>query len=725
MRYYWAFILALLLLPIGSLQALSSDTISLQSLALRRVDSITQLNNVVVSGQSKKRLRLEPIAAVKLDPSYLHRHLSYAWVNTLATLPGVQAMSIGSGFGKPIIRGLGFNRVAYVEGDIKQEGQQWGADHGLEVDAFENSPVTVIKGPRSLLYGSDALGGVIVSSLPLFPINRGVYGEFSSLFSSVNGSLGASLLVGYSTPRQHFRLRYSEQHYGDLRVNADSITYLTIQIPIPKQRMKNTAGYNRAVKASYTIKEGGYNGFFQVSNLFEKVGFFPGAHGIPNLSRLKDDGKRYNIELPYSKVNHLKLYTRQNLLFCEQWAATLSLAYQQNHRSEWSLFHTHYATQQAPKVDPDKELELRLHSATARGEVTYYGIDRLKLTAVSEAIYKQQTIGGYGFLIPEYWQYSLGAGILAEYNVTPKLKCEGGIRYDGGRILAQESRDPYLKDYLKENGFDASIIEENSLRSKGIDRAFGSFSGSLGGAYELSEKHFFKAGVGMGFRFPGINELASNGVHHGSFRHERGDHELAPERALQLNFSYSLQTPRFECTLTAFHHYFFNYIYATPTGQWSVLPHSGQLFEFRQNRALLFGGEAELKWQWTKQLSYEANVDYVYTYNIDLDSPLPLSPPLRVRQTICYKPNRMELALTHLLIGDSNRIVPGEEPTAGTQLLSLYAAYEIPLRTAAIQLSLSASNLLNTTYYNHLSFYRRIGLPEEGRNYTITLKVTF
>lgn len=721
------FIVGLLLVAMNctSLFATTSDSLRTTSPVGGDSDSIVKLGEVVVSTQNKKRLQLKPIPAIELDASYLHRHLSYSWVNTLANLPGVRAMNIGGGFGKPMIRGLSFNRVAYVEGDLKQEGQQWGEDHGLEVDAFENCPVTVIKGPRSLLYGSDALGGVVVSSLPTFPLKTGFYGEFSALSSTINGSFGGSILANYSTPNYHLRLRYSEQHYGDLRVNTDSITYLTVKIPIYNRRMKNTAGINRALKASFSTKIGAYNGFFQVSDLYEKEGFFPGAHGIPNLSRLQNDGKRYDIDLPFSKVNHFKLYARNSYLFSDSWAATLSLAYQQNRRSEWSLFHTHYTSQKAPERDPNKELALNLHATTVRGEVTCYSIKQMKITAVSDFAYKWQDVGGYGFLIPAYRQHNGGIGVLAEYNASPDIKWEGGIRYDHGGINATESIDKYLESYLKENGFSPEIISENRVRSKGIARSFGSFSGSIGGAYKIGEYHHLKFDLGMGFRFPGINELASNGVHHGSFRHERGDISLSPERAIQLSTSYSLLLPKIEFSIQGFYHYFFNYIYATPTGKWSVLPHSGQLYEFRQNKALLFGGEAEIKWHWTEAIRYENAIDYVYTYNVDLDSPLPFSPPLRMRQTICYKDKHTELALSHQLIGPALRIVPGEEKTPGAQLVDAYASYELPLQGVSILLSLSVNNILNKRYYDHLSFYRKIGLPEAGRNCNITMKVTF
>ena len=114
----------------------------------------------------------------------------------MENIPGVQAMDIGSGFSKPMIRGMGFNRIAVLENGIKQEGQQWGADHGLELDAFNIGAVNVLKGPSSLLYGSDAMGGVIDVVPSAVPVDNRVFGDVTLLGKSVNGTIGGSLMLG-------------------------------------------------------------------------------------------------------------------------------------------------------------------------------------------------------------------------------------------------------------------------------------------------------------------------------------------------------------------------------------------------------------------------------------------------------------------------------------------------------------------------------------------------
>ena len=154
------------------------------------------------------------------DRDFLRKHFTGNFMQAMENIPGVQAMDIGSGFSKPMIRGMGFNRVAVLENGIKQEGQQWGADHGLELDAFNVDAVNVMKGPASLLYGSDAMGGVIDIAPVQVPAENMLFGDVTLLGKSVNETIGASLMLGIKRNAWYTRLRYSEQRFGDYRIPA-------------------------------------------------------------------------------------------------------------------------------------------------------------------------------------------------------------------------------------------------------------------------------------------------------------------------------------------------------------------------------------------------------------------------------------------------------------------------------------------------------------------------
>lgn len=294
------------LLPLILFAARSADARSEAPDSMRHV----ALSEVVVS-ESYHRQQ-QKTTALTLDvvrKDFLHRHFTGNLVQTMEKIPGVRSMDIGAGFSKPAIRGLGFNRIAVSENGIKQEGQQWGSDHGLEIDAFNVEEVRVRKGPSSLIFGSDAMGGVIEIVPAAWPSADQFFGEVVVLGKSLNGTLGGSLMLGLRKGAWLVKARLSEQHYGDYRVPTDTIVYLTRKIPVYGRRLKNTAGMERNASFFGGYRKHRYRMNVTVSNAFQKMGFFPGAHGAPDLSRLQDDGNSRDIALPYSLVNHFKVMT--------------------------------------------------------------------------------------------------------------------------------------------------------------------------------------------------------------------------------------------------------------------------------------------------------------------------------------------------------------------------------------------------------------------------------
>ena len=177
-----------------------------------------------------------------------------------------------------------------------------------------------------------------------------------------------------------------------------------------------------------------------MSNVFQKTGFFPGAHGIPDVSRLQDDGDSRNIELPYSQVNHLKVSTRQSLLY-DKWALTWDIGFQKNHREEWSRFHTHYYAQPVPDKDPDKELAFTLNTYSSAVKLKLFASAVWQHTAGWDVQYQRNTIAGYSFLLPAYRRFTTGAFWMTTYRPGPTLSFSGGLRYDYGKIDASAYTD--------------------------------------------------------------------------------------------------------------------------------------------------------------------------------------------------------------------------------------------------------------------------------------------
>lgn len=694
----------------------------------QKSDSIKSmlLPDVVVTETYQQRQAKKSTLTVDVaDQDFLRKHFTGNFMQAMENIPGVQAMDIGSGFSKPMIRGMGFNRIAVLENGIKQEGQQWGADHGLELDAFNIGAVNVLKGPSSLLYGSDAMGGVIDVVPPAVPVDNRVFGDVTLLGKSVNGTVGGSLMLGIKKNAWYSHIRYSEQHFGDYHIPTDSIVYLTQRIPIYGRKLKNTAGIERNIGLFTQYQRRAYRANFSVSNVYQKTGFFPGAHGIPDASRVEDDGDSRNIELPYSKVNHLKVTIHQQYAW-EKLILSGDLGFQNNHREEWSAFHTHYGSQPAPEKDPDKELAFNLNTFSASVKARFIGSSSWEHTLGWDGQHQRNDIAGYSFLLPEYHRSTTGMLWLTTYRPNNVLSVSGGARYDYGYINISSHEDVYLADYLQKQGYTQEQIDLYKWNSHQVKKHYGDYSLSLGLVWTPSDKHLVKVNIGRSFRLPGANELAANGVHHGTFRHEQGDANLKSEQGWQLDASYHLKYRRISFSVSPFVSWFSNYIFLRPTGEWSVLPHAGQIYRYTGAEALFAGTEATVDVDFLRNFNYRISVEYVYTYNCDEHIPLSFSPPPVMRNTLTWQKNRYMLYAEWQSIARQNRVDRNEDRTAGANLFHLGGSLNIPIGgNNEIEITLTARNIFNTRYYNHLSFYRKVEIPEPGRNFQILIKVPF
>ena len=694
----------------------------------QKSDSIKSLllpDVVVTESYQQRQAKKSALAVDVVDQDFLRKHFTGNFMQAMENIPGVQAMDIGSGFSKPMIRGMGFNRIAVLENGIKQEGQQWGADHGLELDAFNIGTVNVLKGPSSLLYGSDAMGGVIDITSPPVPSVDMLFGDVTLLGKSVNGTLGGSFMLGIKKSFWYAQVRYSEQHFGDYRIPTDTIVYLTQKMPVYGRKLKNTAGIERNIGFFAQYQRQRYKANYSVSNVYQKTGFFPGAHGIPDVSRVEDDGDSRNMELPYSKVNHLKVTTLQQYAW-EKLVLSGDFGFQNNHREEWSVFHTHYGSQPVPEKDPDKELAFNLNTLSASVKVRFIGSSSWEHALGWDGQHQRNDISGYSFLLPEYYRSTTGLLWLTTYKPNNVISVSGGMRYDYGYIHISSHEDAYLADYLRKQGYDEEQVEHYKWNSHAVKKKFGDYSFSLGLVWTPSERHMVKANVGRSFRLPGANELAANGVHHGTFRHEQGDANLKSEQGWQMDASYNLRYNGFSISVSPFVSWFSNYIFLRPTGEWSVLPHAGQIYRYTGAEVLFAGTEATIDIHFLRSFNYRISGEYVYTYNCDEHIPLSFSPPFSMRNTLTWQRKQVMLYAEWQSIARQNRVDRNEDRTPGANLFHLGGSLNIPIRgNQAIEITLTARNIFNTRYYNHLSFYRKVEIPEPGRNLQLLIKIPF
>ena len=670
-----------------------------------------------------------------VSTEFMMQNLNGTFIKSLERLPGVNSMDIGANASKPVIRGMGFNRVVVSENGIKQEGQQWGADHGLEIDPFNIETAEIVKGASGIEYGSDAIGGYININNNLIPEEHSFSGTASLLGKSVNGTIGASAYLQGRGENNYFKGRISALDFGDYRVPTDEIVYLNRRIPVYNQRLKNTAGkeYDAYLQWGYLGKT--YKTSLTLSNVYQKSGFFPGAHGVPDIDRVQHDGSYRNIDYPHQLANHSKVLSNSKF-FLSSGVLLVDLAYQYNLRQEHSLFHTHYANQPAPEKDPNLEFDFRLSTYTVNAKYRVTALNNHKVEFGIQNQYRTNTSAGYNFLLPEYNSYALGLFVKDEYQLSDKLTFEAGLRYDASNLHTEAYFDPILYDYFISGGMSADEANFYAQRSSQLNNNYGDISWLLGMVYQPNEQWIARFNIGKAFRMPTAIELASNGVHHGSFRHEMGDPDLDSERGYYVDANAEFNIEGLAIGLSPYFYYFSNYLFLQPSGEWSQLPHAGQIYKYSQSEAILMGIEFMAKKKLNSRMNADFTLEYVYNRQVSEESsqryPLPFTPPLNGFVELDYSifKGTSGLSNTKMFVNtrfasSQNRVARNEESTDGYIILGAGLSTKLSWPGQNSELVLQGFNLLNKRFYNHMSFYRQVEIPEQGRNIQIMFKVPF
>lgn len=681
-----------------------------------------ELSEIVVESNHYKTGPKEQTLPMEiLDAEFLAKNRKGTFVNSLEDIPGISAINTGVGISKPVIRGMSFNRVIVNDKGVKQEGQQWGTDHGLEIDMFEPGRVEVIKGPGSLMYGSDGLGGVINIFPPAIPHDKEIEGSVQGIYKSNNHLIGTSTVIQGKKNDWIYRGRFSTQDFGDYRVPADQFTYNGYNLSIYNERLKNTAGQERNFTLMSGVKKNWGYSTLTVSNFHQKAGLFVGAVGIPRSYQLDHDGSYRNIDIPNQQTRHLKIASNSNVLIGGKWLE-MDWGYQRNRREEHSDPTAHGQVE-----GPEGTLEHGLDLQTVSVNTRYFWQASESHTRIIglQGQYQWHDWDGFAFLLPEFRSSNIGVFVYEEYSWANRFTATGGLRLDYA-----------IRDITGYSESDGTVFFQYN---EDINRDYFNMSGALGLSFYPNDLLNLKLNLGTSYRVPTPNELSINGLHHGTFRYELGESDLTSERGVQMDFSLSYQKKDFSLVVTPFASYFNGFIYLAATTQFSsdfnpFLPaESGQIYQYRQNDAVFGGAEIAVEYHPLEALHWRAAYEYVYNYNLDTKLPLPFTPPGSLYSELEYgfELNGSILKDIHLgantkWVFDQNRVDRNERETSGYWLLGINAGVGIRLgENSTGQLSFSAQNLLNKKYLNHLSRYRLLNLPEQGRNFVISFKIPF
>jgi len=693
------------------------------------------LQEVVITGNYSEMLKKEvslPIETVNAE--YLKQNLGGSLMKSLERLPGLTTIDIGQGQSKPVIRGLGFNRVVVVENNIKHEAQQWGSDHGLEIDQYAVDNIQVIKGPAALMYGSDAVGGVIDIKNRKLPAENTLGCNIDLSGKSNSGYLGSSVMLNGRKKWFYADFRATIINYGDYKVPADSIDIYSYRAALYRNNLRNTAGNEKNFHLSLGIIKSSFQSKLYFSSINLKSGFFANAHGLEprNVDAGLHDKSNRDLNYPFQQVNHLKI-VNTNRITQGDFTFETDLGFQRNYRQEWNQYVNHGYM---PALFPDSlnftsDLERLFEKYVYSGNVKlfYDKNDKTRYAFGLNSDYQDNGIGGRGFIIPAFQQINAGLYSFFKHTFSEKNIVQLGLRYDFGNVKTNEYYDWFTSPVVGNN---ADTTFQFLKRADALNLSFSNFSWSVGYNYNATEWSF-KANIGKSFRMPIAKELAANGVNYHHFSYEIGDKNLLPEVSYQLDAGLEYSSGKVAAGASPFLNYFGNYIYLNPGYEHDRLYGNGnQIYYYTQSKVLRYGAELHAGYQVLKPLQLNIIGEYVYSEQLSGEKKgftLPFSPPANViLNAVFRKPELLFLSdaycsVDFMITAKQHNIVPPEETTAGSRIINIGLGGELNLNNQKINIALQIQNLINTKYFNHTSYYRLINVPEPGRNFIMNVSI--
>ena len=598
-----------------------------------------------------------------IEGRHLDRQRGQAVMEAVKSEPGVALFTTGA-IAKPVIRGLSSQRVLVVADGIRQEGQQWGDEHGPELDALDVERIEVVRGPNSVLYGSDALGGVvnvIRSEVPTEDDAPALAGTFHVDAHSANeqaaGAIelhGASGLIGY-------RAHYAAREADDMRTRQGTL----FNSGLREQNVSGALGIHR----DWGTAAVDYSHVGQEIEIHEDPAEDPSA-------------------TPYQKIAHDRVHVHTNFP-ANLGRLELHGGWQQNDRQEFELADA-----------AESVVHLKLTTLTLDAKAHHRPIGRFLGTAGVSVMNQTNETLGEEALIPNF-DLADFAGYLFEELNAGAVSVSAGARFDVRTL-------------------DADVAGEDM-------RDYNAVTGTLGAVWRIQPDLSWTVSAGRGWRAPTAFELFAYGVHEGTQRFEIGDPDLDPEASLNLETGLRYHSPRLRTDLSLFRNTLARYIYPSPTGEVledhdvyeyaqadAVLTGAELDFELETVHFLVLTGGADM-----------VRGDNSAT---DDPLPLMPADRARAGFRVVGSPRGFlrspYVSFNATMVADQERLDANETRTAGYTLFDVGAGAELQAGGQRITLDISVENLFDRKYRSHLSRYKTYAL-DPGRNMMLKVGVPF
>ena len=664
-------------------------------------DQTVELDEVVLSLPFNQTLGKSVIKVDKINFNDLNPILQQYISKSISKLPGVSILSTGPGVSKPSIRGLSYDRVVVYSQGVRLENQQWGDEHGIGVSTSGISSIEVIKGPSYVLYGSDAMGGVLYVEPERYSSDFSVdyMGLYNSNYNGITNNLG---LKGSSGKFSYIA-----------RANmVDNQSFST-----PDGEVENTWFKENDVQAGLKYETEKFSSDLRLTMNFSEL-------GLPHMEEGHDDHDDHDDhdeeghddhdeeghddhedhEDHYQELSHTTLTWVNTFDLGNDHQLNVTLGRQLNDRKEFGGHEEeegHDDHDEEGHDDHDDhegheegeaELDMQLSTNTLDVSLVMPQSDNLNLTIGTNFLSQENKNFGHEELIPDAEKKDFGLYALGQITMENGAALLG-VRYDNRSI----SSDMGSADFSNFNG------------SVGIKRDF--------------ENSTLRFNIGSGYRAPNLIELFADGVHHGSFRYERGNLNLVAEKSFQTDISFDINNEDSSVSFDLFYNDISDYIYISPS---SDREDGFAVYDYMQQDSELYGGEISFAkktgFDW---LSYNTSLEYIFAESADGEA-LPFISPLTFNQVFNIDiTSNYSFEIDFLAKAKQGRVSMFEEETDGYSVLNLSGNWMTSFLDNDLNIFWSISNVFDKEYYDHLSRFKTAGIEEMGRNISVGLKYNF
>ncbi|HUX56141.1 MAG TPA: TonB-dependent receptor [Bacteroidales bacterium] len=642
--------------------------------------SVIQSQEVVISGgyvssQHENAVKIDILRSKDISLSGTPN-----FMESLTLVPGVDMISKGQGVSKPVIRGLSMNDIVVLNNGVRIENYQFSENHPLGIDDNDVDRVEVIKGPASLLYGSDAIGGVL-NFIKENPAPTGkIIGDYRMQLHS--NTLGMNNSLGLKGSSEHLfgGLRIGNKTHADYKQGGSEY--------VPNSRFKE---WSVNANSGYTGEIGTFKIFYDYFK--QDLGMT-----VPDVIPLIMEQGRNN-DFWYQDLGH-HLVSSQNKLYLGKFKWETNIAYQSALRKLQTFLEVPFVEMNLSTIT----YESKLYLPSGKNSEFIIGIQGMDQTNRNKNNRASQ-------FLPDADVNNIGGVALAKYTFPEKITLQGGLRYD---VYKTET---YALGIEGTESYHAPVLKN-----------FSSLSGSLGATYSINEKWIFRTNLAKAFRVPNLSELTSNGTH--GNRYETGNENLKPEDAYESDASVHYHGEYLSFDIAGFYNHINNYIYISPTSDTTSA--GVNIYRFSQTNANLFGGEAGIHFH-PRSLPW-LHIQGTYSSVIgrqENGNYLPFIPAHKFRYEIRadYKKlgflNHSAIKLSALTALKQDDPSPYETETDGYTLINLSINTDINVFKQTLVFGISANNLFDTKYYDHLSTLKPLNFYNQGRNVSVSLKIPF